>query len=106
MIKVTKQVIEQCADNLMFHLSEGQAELIYDEFSTVMAQIDFLSSIPGVDKAEPMTFPYSEHQKILREDKPGRPLKPSDALKNCNSKLGTQVRLPKVVGNKNDQVDE
>ncbi len=106
MIKVTKQVIEKCAENLLFRLGPGQADLINEEFSTVMAQIDFLSSIPGVDLADPMTFPYSEHQKLLREDKPSRPLKPGDALKNCNSKLGTQVRLPKVVGNKNDQVDE
>lgn len=106
MIKVTKEVIEQCAENMMFQLSPGQAELIYDEFSTVLAQVDFLSSISGVDDADPMTFPYSEHQKILREDKPSKPLKANDALKNCNSKLGTQVRLPKVVGNKNDQMDE
>ena len=106
MIKVTKEVIEQCAENMMFKLNPGQAELIYEEFSTVLAQIDFLSSIPGVDDAEEMTFPYSEHQKILRADKPSKPLKPADALKNCNSKLGTQVRLPKVVGNKNDRVDE
>ncbi len=106
MIKVTKDVIEQCAENMMFQLNPGQAELIYEEFSTVLAQVDFLASIPGVDSADPMTFPYSEHQKILRADKPGKPLKAVDALKNCNSKLGTQVRLPKVVGNKNDQVDE
>ncbi len=106
MIKVTKEVIEQCAENLMFHLNDGQADLIYEEFGTVLAQIDYLSSIKGVDEADPMTFPYSEHQKLMREDKPAKPIKASDALKNCNSKLGTQVRLPKVVGNKNDQVDE
>ena len=42
MIKVTKEVIEQCAENMMFKLNPGQAELIYEEFSTVLAQIDFL----------------------------------------------------------------
>lgn len=106
MIKVTKDVIVNCADNLMFKLSEGQAELIYEEFSTVLAQVDFLSHIENVDNASPMTFPYSEHQKILRDDKPSKPYKDVDMLKNCNSKLGTQVRLPKVVGNKNEKVDE
>lgn len=106
MIKVTKEVIEKCAENLMFKLNDGQADLIYDEFNTVLAQIDFLSHIEGVDEEEPMTFPYSEHQKFLREDKPTKPAKAADMLKNCQSKLGTQVRLPKVVGNKNDEVDE
>ena len=106
MIKVTKQVIEECARNLMFELSEGQADLILEDFSTVLAQIDFLKNIEGVDSAQEMTFPYKEHQKILREDKPGKPLKAQDAVRNSNTKLGNQVKLPKVVGNKNDQVDE
>ena len=106
MIKVTKQIIETCADNLMFDLNPGQADLIFEEFNTVLAQIDFLSKIHHVDEVDPMTFPYSEHQKLLREDKPAKPIKAEDALKNCRSKLGTQVKLPKVVGNKNDQMDE
>jgi aspartyl/glutamyl-tRNA(Asn/Gln) amidotransferase C subunit len=106
MIKVTKEVIELCADNLMFNLSEGQAELIYDEFNTVLAQIDFLKGIEGVDDADPMTFPYSEHQKIMRDDKPSKPVKVEEELKNSNTKLGTQIKLPKVVGNANVEVDE
>ena len=106
MIKVTKEIIDECAKNLMFELAPGQRELILQDFSTVMAQIDFLKSIPGVDEAEPMTFPYREHQKILREDKPVRPLPSKEAIKNSPTRLGNQVKLPKVVGNKNDQVDE
>ncbi|MFA6830616.1 MAG: hypothetical protein WCR67_07970 [Bacilli bacterium] len=102
MIKVTKDVINVCAKNLMFSLSEGQDEVIYSEFDTVLAQIDFLKSIKGVDEADPMTFPYREHQKLLREDKPVKPLATKDALKNSNTKLGSQVKLPKVVGNDND----
>lgn len=102
MIKVTKDIIDMCAKNLMFELSEGQLDKIYEEFSTVLTQIDFLSKIDGVDEASEMTFPYKEHQKFLRDDKPGKTLKAEDALKNCNSKLGSQVKLPKVVGNKND----
>lgn len=106
MIKVTKAIIEECARNLMFDLSEGQADLILEDFSTVMAQIDFLKNIEGVDEASEMTFPYKEHQKLLREDKPVKPLKAKDALSNSETKLGDQIKLPKVVGNKHDQVDE
>lgn len=106
MIKVTKDVIDTCAKSLMFRLSPGQDDLIYEEFNTVLAQIDFLKSIKGVDEADPMTFPYSEHQKILREDKPSKPIDVAVALKNSNTKLGNNVKLPKVVGNENDEVDE
>ncbi len=106
MIKVTKEVIDLCADNLLFKLSPGQTDLIYDEFNTILAQIDFLKGIPGVDEAEPMTFPYREHQKLLRKDKPSKPVKAEIELSNCNTKIGNQIKLPKVVGNKNDEVDE
>ena len=106
MIKVTKEVIELCADNLMFRLSESQADLIYEEFGTVLAQIDFLKGIEGVDEATEMTFPYSEHQRIMREDKPCKPMKSEDELKNSHTRLGAQIKLPKVVGNTNDEVDE
>ncbi len=105
MIKITKEVIEKCASNLMFTLTPQQTDLIYEEFSTVLAQIDFLKSIPGVDTVEPMTFPYKDHQKTMREDKPCKPLASKDALANCHTKLGNQVKLPKVVGNQNDQME-
>ncbi len=106
MIKVTKEVIDLCAENLLFKLNPGQTDLIYEEFNTIMAQIDFLKGIDGVDEADPMTFPYSEHQKFLRKDKPAKPFKTEVELANCNTKLGNQVKLPKVVGNINDEVDE
>ena len=106
MIKVTKEVIDLCAENLLFRLNPGQTDLIYEEFGSIMAQIDFLKGIKGVDDADPMTFPYSEHQKFLRKDTPSKPLKNEVALANCHTKIGNQIKLPKVVGNKNDEMDE
>jgi aspartyl/glutamyl-tRNA(Asn/Gln) amidotransferase C subunit len=106
MIKVTKEVIDFCAENLLFKLNPGQTDLIYEEFNTIMAQIDFLKGIPGVDDADPMTFPYSEHQKFLRKDKPVKPIKAEVELSNSNTRIGNQIKLPKVVGNKNDEIDE
>ena len=106
MIKVTKEVIALCAENLLFKLNPGQTDLIYEEFNTIMAQIDFLKGISGGDQADPMTFPYSEHQKFLMKDKPSKPLRSEEVLKNSNTKIGNQIKLPKVVGNKNDEMDE
>lgn len=103
--KVSKDVIEECAHNLMFELGEGQADLIAEEFDTVMDQIDFLSKIPGIDDAQPMTFPYKLHRSedFLRDDVPQKPLKPEEALANSRTRLGNQIRVPRVVahGEKN-----
>lgn len=63
MIKVTKDVINECAKNLMFDLSKGQDDVIYSEFDTILAQIDFLKGIQGVDDAEPRTFPIRNIRK-------------------------------------------
>lgn len=106
MIKVTKEIIDKCAQNLLFELSEGQCDQIYDDFMNVMIQIDYLKDIPMVDETRPMTFPYSEHQKLMREDVPTKPNKVEDQIRNSNTKLGSQIKLPKVVGNENDKVDE
>lgn len=99
MSKVTKETIEECARNLMFELSPGQAELIAEEFDTVFDQLKFLADIPGVDSAEPMTFPYKLHRddSDLRDDEPEEPLGVEKALANSHSKIGNQIKVPKVV---------
>ncbi len=110
MIKVTKDVIDECAKNLMFNLNPGQDQLIAEEFDAVIDQIDFLAAIPGVDQAQPMTFPYKMHrtENDLRDDVPVKPLTVEEALRNSNSKLGNQIRVPRVVahGEKNPLDDD
>ena len=98
MTKITKSVIEECASNLLFDLGENQAELIEEEFSSILAQMDFLGQIKGIDDVEPMTFPIKSHQVIMSEDEPSTPLPAEEALKNTNNRLGNQVKIPKVVG--------
>lgn len=107
MEKPTKETIEECAENLMFKLSYGQAEMIAEEFDTIIDQVEFLKGIPGVDDAEPMTFPYKMHKKDknLRVDEPSEPLSQEDVLRNSNAKLGKQIKVPRVVahGEKKDE---
>lgn len=102
MIKVTPTLINLCASNLMFELTKVECETIVSEFDSIMAQINYLSQIENVDQIDEMTFPYKQHQKFLREDKPTKCLSIDDALKNCNSRVANQISLPKVVGNEND----
>lgn len=107
MEKPNEKVINECASNLMFKLSKGQDKLIVEEFDTIIDQMEFLRDIPGVDDAQPMTFPYKMHktEKDLRKDVPEEPLDEADALKNSNAKLGKQIKVPRVVahGEKGDE---
>lgn len=102
MLKVSKDLINKCANNLMFNLSNSETDLIFSEFSTIVNQIEYLSKIENVDETQPMTFPYKDHQTFLREDKPSKTLKSQEAVSNSKSKLGTQIKLPKVVGESDD----
>ena len=107
MEKPTVKVINECAGNLMFKLSQGQDVLIAEEFDTIIDQMEFLKGIPGVDDAEPMTFPYKMHQKDkdLRVDVPEAPIGEEATLMNSNAKLGKQIKVPRVVahGEKNGE---
>lgn len=107
MEKPTVKVINECAGNLMFKLSQGQDVLIAEEFDTIIDQMEFLKGIPGADDAEPMTFPYKMHQKDkdLRVDVPEASIGEEATLMNSNAKLGKQIKVPRVVahGEKNGE---
>ena len=108
MSRVSRETIEKCAENLMFELSPGQAEVIASEFDTLYAQLNFLSKVPGVDRTEPMTFPYRAHRSDteMREDTPEETAGADWILSSSNSRLGDQVQVPKVVSHGEAGPDE
>ncbi len=97
MTKIDKKIIEECAENLLFNISSKEEDVLLNEFNAIIAQMSFLGKIENIDSAEPMTFPTEEHYSYLREDIPSIPVDPKEELKNVSSKLGNQVKLPKVV---------
>ena len=97
MTKITKETIDECASNMMFKISEEENEMILQEFDAILAQMDFLSKIPGIDEVTPLTFTNDTINTYLREDVPTTPVDPSVELKNVPSRLVNQVKLPKVV---------
>ncbi|MCI2068024.1 MAG: hypothetical protein LKJ88_00395 [Bacilli bacterium] len=98
MIKVTKEVIDVCANNLLFEISPEERDTTLSEFDAIATQMSFLGKIKDIDKAEPLTFPVPDAQYIMREDIPVKPMDANEELKMVPSRLGNQVRLPKVVG--------
>ncbi len=98
MKKVDKLMLHDIANKLMFDMEDEQYNTLMEEFSVVLKQMELISEIPGVDEAEPMTFPYQISATYLREDIAVKPLTKEEALKNANDVVNGQIRLPKVVG--------
>lgn len=97
MKKVTKEVLQECANKLMFCLTEDELSTLLRDFDTIISQMELIKNIPGVDDVEPMTFPFEIEQSYLREDVAEEPLKKEDALKNAIDVVDGQIRLPKVI---------
>ena len=82
MKKITREVLNDAANRLLFTMSDEQYETLEDEFRTLIKQMGKIGEISDLDEYEPMTFPFD----------------PRDvALKNAGNKQDNQIKLPKVV---------
>ncbi len=97
MKKITREVLTDAANRLLFTMSDEQYATLEDEFKTLIKQMDKIGEISDLDQYEPMTFPFDCETSFLREDEPAEPLARDVALKNAGNKQDNQVKLPKVV---------
>lgn len=98
MKEISLEVLQDAAHRLMFELSDEELKTLYEEFQTLKKQMEMIGKIEGVDKAEPMTFPFACENSFLREDVAETPLDRDEALKNAGNVQDGQIKLPKVVG--------
>lgn len=97
MKKITKDVLKDAANRLLFTMSEEQYDTLEKEFGVLTKQMAKLASIEGLDDYEPMTFPFACETTYLREDEAMDTLPRDVALKNAGNKQDEQIKLPKVV---------
>ena len=57
-----------------------------------------LTEIDGIEKVEPMTFPFINEEAHLREDVATSTLTTDDAVKNASDTVYDEIKVPKVVG--------
>lgn len=98
MKKVTKEVLKEAANKLMFDMSNEEYDTLLTEFDIITKQMELISKIPHIDEVEPMTFPFDCTVTYLREDVVGEQLSRDEALGNAKDVVEGQIRLPKVVG--------
>ena len=96
--KFTKEMVASYADKLLIGLTEAENKMILDEFEIIDQDMDAITSIPDINKVEPMTHALDNYQAILREDIPFDSPKIDDLLANCDKTMGREVEVPKVVG--------
>jgi aspartyl/glutamyl-tRNA(Asn/Gln) amidotransferase C subunit len=72
--------------------------MVLDEFDIIDAQIDIINQIPNISEVEPMTHCLDDFVYELREDEVEESVPIDDLLMNCDDYVGSEVRVPKVVG--------
>lgn len=94
---IEKEKLQNYASKLMFRLSDKELETLQDEFDIILKQMKLIDSIKGIEKVEPMIFPFVTYKNELREDEVKDALTVDEVLSNTKHQLNDQVKVPKVV---------
>lgn len=94
---VTKELLKDYANKLMFDMKDSEYETLLNEFDVILKQMDLIENIEGIKNVEPMTFPFELDDVKLRCDEDTRTVSVEDALSNADSKKGNEIKVPKVV---------
>lgn len=91
-----REYFKKLARQLMFELSDEEADSLVKEFSTLEAQMNLLDAV-DTEGVEEMVYPFEEPTVFLREDKVSNVISQDDAMANVTKKLEGHFVLPKVV---------
>ncbi len=91
-----KEYFKKLAHQLMFDLSDEEAQNIVEEFTTLQSQMQLLDNV-NTDGVEEMIYPFEDETSFLREDEVSNVISQADALANVSKKIEGHFILPKVV---------
>lgn len=94
---IDKDSLKKYAELLMFSMEDDEYNVLQDEFTTILKQMELIGKIPDIDEVKPMTFPFVNTNAHLREDEVGDYLTVAEVLENTPHTVGDQVKVPKVV---------
>ena len=87
---------KKLAHQIMFDLSDEEAQDIAKEFDTLQKQLSLLEAIDTTN-VEEMIYPFEMPTTFLREDVIENVCSQQDALKNAKDSAGGHFVVPKVV---------
>ncbi len=84
------------AHQLMFDLSDEEADSIVREFDTLNKQMKLMDAV-NTDGVEEMVYPFEDETSFIRDDEVTNVISQDDALANVEKKVEGHFVLPKVV---------
>ena len=94
--KKDREYFRKLAHQLMFDLSDEEADGIVKEFGELETQMGLLDKV-NTDDTEEMIYPFEQATQFLREDVVTNVISQADAMKNVKKNLEDHFVLPKVV---------
>ncbi|MBR2067590.1 MAG: Asp-tRNA(Asn)/Glu-tRNA(Gln) amidotransferase subunit GatC [Solobacterium sp.] len=91
-----REYFKKLAQQLLFRLSDEEADSIVKEFSTLEKQMALLDAV-DTEGVEEMIYPFEEDTYFLREDEVSHVISQEEAVKNVSKKVEGHFVLPKVV---------
>ncbi|MBQ1448179.1 MAG: Asp-tRNA(Asn)/Glu-tRNA(Gln) amidotransferase subunit GatC [Erysipelotrichaceae bacterium] len=92
----SKEYFKKLALNLMFEISDEEAENIIKEFATFNEQLNIFDEI-DTEGVEEMVYPFDVETTYLREDVPDHYLTKQEALSNVSKEVEGHFVLPRVL---------
>ncbi len=94
---IEKEKLKKYAHLLMFDMDEEEYTTLQEEFEVILKQMELIEKIEGIEKVEPMSFPFKNTDVTLREDEVGDYLTVGEVLENTKHQVSDQVKVPRVV---------
>lgn len=94
--KKDREYFKKLAHQLMFDLSDEEADSLVSEFGTLEGQMHLLDAV-NTDGVEEMVYPFEQETSFLREDEVDDVISQDEAMANVKKKLEGHFVLPKVV---------
>ena len=94
--KKDREYFRKLAHQLMFDLSDEEADGIVKEFGELETQMGLLDKV-NTDDTEEMIYLFEQATQFLREDVVTNVISQADAMKNVKKNLEGHFVLPKVV---------
>ena len=91
-----REYFQKLANQLMFNISDEEADELVNEFGTLEKQFAIMEEI-DTDGVEEMIYPFEEPTTYIRHDEPVHVISQDDAMRNVTKKLEGHFVLPKVV---------
>ena len=95
--KFTREMVDDYANKLLIGLTEEENNQVLEEFEIIDKNIDLINKIPNISDIEPMTHCLDNFVCDFRDDEIEESVPIEELLQNCDSVIGREVKVPKVV---------